>query len=105
MKIETKTLDSRDYCEKLIVPMVIRHRKIADKMVYTGFVPGFEGKDVIGENMEECKTRLFERTKKVLIEMLKNDKPFPFFPTKEELMEDYKDIVNITFTSVPNTKK
>lgn len=105
MKNISATLDSRDYLDKLVLPMVIRYRKVNDKMVYTGFVPGFEGKDVIDENLESCKAKLFEQTKTAVKEMLAKNKPFPFFPTKEELVADFDDIVSITFVNVPNTKK
>lgn len=105
MKITTSTLDSRDCCEKLIVPMVIRYRKIDERMLYTGFVPGFQTPDVVDENLEACKTKLFDKTRAIIIDMIQKNKPFPFFPTKEELLEDYKDIVNITFANIPNNKK
>lgn len=105
MRNITTTLDSRDYANELIAPMVIRKRKIADKMMFTGFVPGFAGRDVIEENIEECRRKLSLKAKKIISKMLKEDKPFPFFPTKEELIRDFDDIVSICFLKIPNNKK
>lgn len=105
MKNISATLDSRDYVNELVVPMVIRKRKINNQIVFTGFVPGFVGKDVIDEDLESCKKKLSEKTKTKLIDMINQNSPFPFFPTKEELLEDFDDIVSITFASVPNYKK
>ena len=103
--IEIKTsMDSRDYVDALILPMVIRKRKINNEIKFTGFVPGFEEDDVIENDLETCKTRLLEKTKAKVADMIKSDSPFPFFPNKEELLEDFDDIVNITFVKVPNTK-
>ena len=99
------SIDSRDYEGNLILPMVIRKRKIDEQVKYTGFVPGFFGKDVIEDNLDKCKQILFEKTKEKVLNMLKLNSPFPFFPKKEELLQDFDDIVNITFIKVPNTKK
>ena len=104
--IEIKaSIDSRDYMDNIILPMVIRKRKIDNEIKFTGFVPGFYEKDIIEDNLEKCKELLLERTKEKVSKMLKDDSPLPFFPTKEELMEDFNDIVHITFIKVPNTKK
>ena len=42
--------------DRILVPMAIRYRKVEDKMVYTGFIPGFDGNDVISDTLEECRT-------------------------------------------------
>lgn len=105
MNMIKTSVDSRDYQEEFILPMVIRKRKINNETMFTGFVPGFEENDVIESDIETCKSRLLERTKKKVSQMIKSDSPFPFFPTKEELLEDFDDIVNITFVKVPNTKR
>ena len=105
MKITKTSLDSRDYFEKLSLPMVIIKRKINNEFKYTGFVPGFDGEDVIEDELEKCKDALYKRTKERVVKMIKANSPFPFFPTKEELLEDFDDIVYITFTKVENYKK
>lgn len=104
--IEFKTsIDARDYMDNIILPMVIRKRKIENEIKFTGFVPGFSAQDIIKDDLEQCKKILFERTKEKVSKMLEDNSPLPFFPTKEELMEDFNDIVHITFIKVPNTKK
>jgi len=104
MRNISATLDARDEGKDLIVPMVIRKRKINEKMMFTGFVPGFEGRDVIEENIDDCKKKLSSKTQKTVEKMLKENSPFPFFPTKEELMQDFDDVVSICFVKIPNNK-
>ena len=86
--------------DRILVPMAIRYRKVEDKMVYTGFIPGFDGNDVISDTLEECKTLLKKKLISQLDEYLANNKQLPFFPTKEELQNDFDDIVYIKVVEI-----
>ena len=48
----------------------------------------------------ECKTKLKEYLVKKLKIMKQNDEPFPFFPTKEEIMKDYDNVEIVEFIKV-----
>ena len=97
-------IDSRKYNSELTLPMVIRKRKINQLTKFTGFVPGIYEQDVVEDTLEKCRELLFERTKARVKEMIKENSPFPFFPTKEEILQDFDDVVSITFVKVPTQK-
>lgn len=75
----------------LSIPLVI----MQNQGVYQGFVPGFVMKDIIDEDLEECKKKLVEHTKKVVKTKVNNNQVFPFFPTNEEIKKDFKNVVLI----------
>ena len=75
----------------LSIPLVIQK----GENVYQGFVPGFVMKDVVSTNLEICKSKLLEYAKQVIKTRIKNNQGFPFFPTNEEIKQDYKNIVLI----------
>ena len=100
MAIEN-SIDSRKIYDYLMLPMVIRHRKIDDELVYTGFIPGMTEIDIIEKDFSLCKKQLKSKTRLLVVDYIENNKAFPFFPTKEDLMQDYEDIVSITFIKIP----
>lgn len=95
------SIDSRKISEYLMLPMVIRHRKIDNEMVYTGFIPGMTEIDIIEKDFSLCKKQLKSKTRLLVVDYIENNRNFPFFPTKEELLEDFEDIVSISFIKIP----
>ena len=73
------------------VPLVI----VKGTNKYQGFVPGFVMKDIVSENLEDCKQKLIEHTKNLIKTRIKNNQGFPFFPTNEEIKQDFKNVVLI----------
>ena len=84
--------------KELKAPLVIIKR-IDDggKITYAGFVPGFVANDIIDENIETVKTKLEKFAKERIVDMLNNKKPFPFFPTKEEILNDFENVEYVKF--------
>ncbi len=92
--------DSMQVQKELKIPMVIT-KKIEDGVeVYHGFVPGLTKEDCISIEMAACKKLLREDTDKIIDSYLKNQKEFPFFPTKEEIIEDFDNVCQITFITL-----
>ena len=97
-------LDSRNFEKGIKLPFVIRQRKIEEELVFTGFIPGLTKRDVVSKDFEECKKTLIDTYLPVIEKMIKENSPFPFFPTAEELKADFDDIYAITFISIPDKK-
>lgn len=95
-KTELFKADARDLYEIINVPMIVIEHKSGKKISYAGFVPGLTKKDVLSVDYDECK---FEIQKKTL-ELIKKVETMPFFPTKEEIMEDYENVKCIMFLQV-----
>ena len=62
---------------------------------YHGFVPGIVMKDFVCDTTTECETKLKVFVKDYILEMRKTQKPYPFFPTNEEIKKDFKGVVLI----------
>lgn len=100
-KTELFKADARDLYEIINVPMVIIEHKLKNHVVYAGFVPGLTKKDVLTNDYEECKTEL----QKVTLELIKNIKTMPFFPTKDEILDDFEGVKAIMFLQVKTKKE
>ena len=81
----------------LNVPMVITRVEEEGVEVYHGFVPGLTKEDSIAVSIDACKKLLKEETEKLVDKYLKEGKEFPFFPTKEEIIQDFDGVCQITF--------
>ena len=78
-------------------PLVILKKTTDDTTKYIGFVPGLLMNNVEDSDIEIVKTKLSKHAKAFIDKMFKENTPFPFFPTKEEIMEDYPDTVYLKF--------
>ena len=77
--------------------VIIKRTDDGGNVTYAGFVPGFVANDIIDENIEIVKTNLEKFAKERILEMLNSNKPFPFFPTKEEILNDFENVEYIKF--------
>ncbi len=75
----------------LSIPLVIMHTN----NVYQGFVPGFVMKDVVDSNLDSCKQKLLVYVKQIIKTKITNNQSFPFFPTNEQIKQDYKNVILI----------
>lgn len=81
-------------------PLVILKKTIDNTTKYIGFVPGLLMDNIENTDIETVKTKLSKCTKSYINNMLKENTPFPFFPTKEEIMEDFPDTVYLKFIKI-----
>ena len=81
-------------------PLVIVKKTIDNTTKYIGFVPGLLMDNIEGVDVETVKTKLTKNTKSHINNMLKENTPFPFFPTKEEIMEDFPETVYLKFVKI-----
>lgn len=89
----------KEYGE-LKVPMVIISETKNGVTSYIGFVPGIELNKITSLSIDICKKTLLKETEEKVKNMIKNEIPFPFFPTKEEILEDYKNVCYIKFVNI-----
>lgn len=94
------SVDSLQNGEQL-VPLVVVRKDSA----YHGFVPGLIFNYVEATNKEECFKNLKEKTLNFIKTMIKEEKPFPFFPNKKEIMEDFESVVDIKFIKIFSAKR
>lgn len=81
-------------------PLVILKKIVDNETKYIGFVPGLLMNNIESANIEDVKAKLEKQTKSFINKMLKEDKPFPFFPTKEEIIEDYPETTYLKFIKI-----
>ena len=94
-------IDALAQTGEVSIPLVIIRNTTENVSIpYIGFIPGFLMKNVNGHTVDECKTKLKEYLVKKLKMMKQNDEPFPFFPTKEEIMKDYDNVEIVEFIKV-----
>lgn len=85
---------------KLNIPLVVT-KAIEDGVeVYHGFVPGLTVEDCVSPSLDSCKARLKQEAERLIDKYLKEDKEFPFFPTKEEIIENFDGVCNIKFIKI-----
>lgn len=81
-------------------PLVVVKKVDKNEVKYVGFVPGLLMQDIENKDMEVVKEKLTESAKSFISKMLKEDTPFPFFPSKDEIMVDYPDTVFIKYIKI-----
>lgn len=90
---------------ELHIPLVIlKNESQNSTFPYLGFIPGFLMKNINGTTIEECKTKLKEYLIQKLKIMKQNNEPFPFFPTKEEIMKEYSNVEVVEFIKITTSK-
>ncbi len=87
--------DAMQEQKELFVPLVIT--KVTDDVmeVYHGFVPGLTKEDCVSMSQKTCMKLLKEDVEKLIDKYLEEGLPFPFFPTEEEIYNDFDDVCEI----------
>lgn len=86
-------IDAMLLSKEVKLPLVVREKVIDGRISYVGFVPGLLMMDIVGYDLETVKKDLETVAKKIVVNMLENNEPFPFFPTKEEILKDFENVV------------
>ena len=87
--------------DEVVVPLVVNTSKEKDgTMTYHGFVPGIMIEDVVATDLETVKSALDIKIKKVINNMIDKNIPLPFFPDKDQIIKDYKDVVFIKLLKI-----
>ena len=97
MKNGFGAVDSLAISDEINIPLVIIYNKKLDKKTYHGFVPGLTKNDVVDENVELCKNKLKEVAKEIIVKHKKNNLPFPYFPSKDEILQDFQNVCYLSF--------
>ena len=77
------------------IPLVFKKTKQDDEIIYTGFVPGIIMRDVICNNLDECKQKLLPIIEDKLKTKVQLQSQMPFFPTNEEILQDFQNVCMI----------
>lgn len=85
------TIASGDIDGKISIPLVVTK----EEGKYHGFIPGIVMKDFVCATVSECEEKLKVYIKNYIIDMRKTKKPYPFFPTNEDIKKDFKGVVLI----------
>ena len=75
-----------------------------EKNQYVGFVPGFIMKTIVEKDIDICKIKLKDYAKQEVMRMSKNKQPFPFFPSEEEIFEDFQNVKYLEFIKIKKSK-
>lgn len=97
--------DSLSINGEVHIPLVVLKQSKGGVVKYYGFVPGLSKMDTISTNLEECKQKLKEQTLYTIKEMAINNTPFPFFPTKDEILSDFQNVCFIAFMKIKSIKR
>ena len=90
---------------EIAMPLVILKAQNISTTKYIGFIPGITTKDITSNNLDDCKKLLKEQTKKIITQMAKDNIEFPFFPTKEDILKDFKNVVEIIYIKIKSKKR
>lgn len=86
------------------IPLVII-KSLDNDNIYEGFVPGFNFSSIVNANknlvIELLKNKAIEYAKK----LYNSNKPFPFFPTKEEIYKDIEKVVEVRYIKISSLKR
>lgn len=97
--------DALEHYGELHIPLVIlKNESPNSTFPYLGFIPGFLMKNINGTTIDECKSKLKEYLIQKLKIMKQNNEPFPFFPTREEIMKDFSGVELIEFVKITKSK-
>ena len=88
--------DEKKVEQPIVIPFVVTH----ENNEYHGFVPGILMQDIICSTKEECIEKLKPFVKKYVIDTKNKQLDFPFFPTNEQIKQDFKNVVLIKRVSV-----
>ena len=95
--------DSLSINEEIKMPLVVI--KDNTQQQYLGFIPGINHEDIKSNSLTQCKQNLNEFAKKIIQDYAKNNNPFPFFISKEQIIEDFQNIEHISFIKIKSSKR
>ncbi len=98
-------IDTLSISGELTVPLVILTKEKLGKTTYVGFVPALTKKDIVCEDLEKCKAELKQQANEILKAYAKENLPFPFFPTKAEIIADFKNVKEIIYIKIRSNKR
>lgn len=96
--------DAFSETNELKMPLVIIYKKEDGLTEFHGFVPGITNRNCVSKTKEACKAELTTLAKTLVAEYVKNKRPFPFFPTKTEIMKDFENVVDVSFIKLTKSK-
>lgn len=86
------------------VPLVVQ-KCTTGKFAFVGFIPALKLEKVYANSTDECLSLLKELLTKKLKSMALSHEPFPFFPNKDEIVQEYGNVEHITFVKLTSSKK
>ena len=95
--------DSLSVNTEIKMPLVIIKNSSQDQ--YLGFIPGINHEDIQSNSLEESKQNLHNFAKELIKNYAKKNKPFPFFISKEQILEDFENVVDISFIKIKSNKR
>lgn len=95
--------DSLSINESIKMPLIIV--KDNSNEFFLGFIPGINHEDIMSISLADCKQKLKDFAKKIIEDFAKNNKPFPFFITKEQILEDFQNVIDISFITIKSNKR
>ena len=98
-------IDTLSVSEEISMPLVIIKEINQTETKFRGFIPALTNKDVITDNLDDCKTALKQKAKKIVHQMAKDNLEFPFFPCKEEITNDFKNVYQIIYIKIKSKKR
>ena len=98
-------IDALAQTGKLSIPLVVLKNTAQNSNSYIGFIPGFLMKNISANTSEQCIKNLKEYLTTKLKTMIKQNEPFPFFPTEEEIRKDWDNVEIIEFVCVKSDKR
>ena len=98
-------IDTLSTTGELTVPLVILTKEKLGKTTYIGFVPALTKKDVVSEDIEKCKAELKKQTTEILKVYAAQNLPFPYFPNKTEICQDFKNVKEIIYIKIKSEKR
>ena len=90
---------------EVMIPLVVLKNETNNVVSYTGFIPGFVMKNVTEATPEECFSKLKNYLNQKLKTMLEENQTFPFFPTRAEIMSDFKNVHKIEFIKIKSSAR
>lgn len=98
-------IDSLAISEQISMPLVILKQNTEKGQRFIGFIPAITSRDIISNTLDECKNTLKQEAMKIIGIMAKDNVEFPFFPTKNEILENYKNVIEISFIKIKSKKR
>ncbi len=95
--------DSLSINESIKMPLVII--KDNARELYLGFIPGINHEDITSNSLTDCKQKLKEFAKTFIQTQAKNNAPFPFFVTKEQILEDFENVEDVSFINIKSNNR
>ena len=77
------------------VPMVFVKKIENGEKYYHGFVPGIMMKNIISKSLEDCQQKLLPLIQEKLKTKIQLKSTLPYFPTNEEIVKDFDNVVCI----------